>query len=117
MGYLAITNAIDHGNGIVEEHYHEGTIIWRKDGITHRIGGPAMIKPNGELHWMEEGKHHRLDGPAVIYPDGKEDWYINGGCLIGEELKAAKERFNLHKDLNKDLPEKFEADKIKKPKV
>jgi hypothetical protein len=117
MGYLAIVNAIEHGNGIVEEHYHDGTIIWRKNGLTHRVGGPALIRANGELLWFEDGKPHRLDGPAQIDPKGNETWFINGDCLMGDELKAYKEKYNLNKELNTELPKNEEVDKSKKPKI
>lgn len=117
MGYLALSEVIEHGHGVVEEVYHDGTIIWKKNGLIHRIGGPALIRSDGELQWMEDGKPHRLDGPAIIYPNGSENWFIKGGCLQGEDLKRYKEKYNLNKELNKDLSKNNELDKSKKPKL
>lgn len=117
MSYLAIIDVKDYGNGVVEEIYHDGTVIWKKNGLIHRVGEPAIIRSNGELLWFEDGRPHRLDGPAEISPNGSETWYINGGCLMGKELKIYKEKFELNKELNVDLPENTQIDKVKKPKV
>jgi hypothetical protein len=117
MGYLAIVNVVDHGNGVIEEIYHDGTIIWRKNGLTHRVGGPAILRANGELQWFEDGKPHRLDGPAQIDAKGNETWFINGSCLMGEELQYHKDKYNLNKELNTELSHKEELDKVKKPKI
>lgn len=43
----------------------------------HRLGGPAIIYPDGE-EWYCKGALHRLDGPAVIYPDGETRLWVNG---------------------------------------
>jgi len=67
-------------------------------GIIHRIGGPAIIWPDGEKHWYQNGKYHRTDGPAIIWDDGKEFWFINDKsikpipdfiCELSRKLKDA----------------------------
>jgi hypothetical protein len=117
MGYLALVDIKEHGNGVEEEIYHDGTVMWKKNGFLHRIGGPALIRANGELRWFENGQPHRLDGPAQIEPNGNETWFINGGMLIGDDLKSHKEKYTLNKELNLNLPENIEVDKVKKPKI
>ena len=44
----------------------------------HRLGGPAIIGPNGTLEWFKNGKHHRVGGPAVVLAGGGEQWYVDG---------------------------------------
>lgn len=85
--------------------------IWKKDGVLHRIGGPAITryaKDSGEItaqEWYENGKRHREDAPAFMqkycgfnveiwYKDGQEhrenapaliDKSIESGLVINEQ--------------------------------
>lgn len=49
-----------------------------RDGVRHRIGGPAIIAINGSKYWLQNGKYHREDGPAWDLRNGKQVWYIRG---------------------------------------
>jgi hypothetical protein len=51
---------------------------WRKDGLIHRVDGPAEVHPNGSKVWIQNGLLHRVGGPAIeFYPSGNS-WYIQG---------------------------------------
>lgn len=63
----------------------DGNIEWVRDGILHRIGGPAKRSSNIEFSeeiWAVKGKYHRIDGPAVQrWSHGNktvEEWYHDG---------------------------------------
>src|ERR1039458_1340274 len=83
-------------SGVVEEPLFSsrilrshGTYEWRtgssREGILHRLDGPAVIRgnglfsePDGDKEWWVEGKRHRTGGPAVEYENGDNEWYLNG---------------------------------------
>jgi hypothetical protein len=45
----------------------------------HRLGGPAVIHPNGTKSWFKDGVLHRLGGPAVSIANGGTDqWFVDG---------------------------------------
>jgi len=54
-----------------------GTIEYQLSGKTHRVDGPAIIRPNGSKIWYCRGKLHRLDGPCMTN-SGNEFWYKHG---------------------------------------
>ena len=57
----------------------DGRVEWRLPNRSlHRVGGPAVIKPNGTQEWWQHNQLHREDGPAIIGADGTEIWYKNG---------------------------------------
>ena len=82
----------------------DGIIRWfDKDGLMHRLDGPALLRPDGSEYWYYRGYYHRDDGgpaildymlkfrqwrimgkihrvgkPAVIEFNGTEWWFING---------------------------------------
>jgi hypothetical protein len=52
---------------------------WKdKQGRFHRLRGPAIIYPNGDMAWYRHGQLHRDDGPAIVYVNGDESWYKHG---------------------------------------
>ena len=53
----------------------DGTQEWYREGLKHRIDGPAAEHANGIREWYMEDKLHRLDGPAIEYNSNKE-WYV-----------------------------------------
>jgi hypothetical protein len=61
-----------------------GNIHYRLNGLLHRIGGPAIIYPDGRQIWCKNGKRHRIDGPAVIFINGRKDWYENNKLIKNE---------------------------------
>lgn len=94
--------------GIVE--HADGTKEWSKEGLLHRLAGPAVEWANGTkewykeglLHrkngpaceyndnktkcWYDEGLLHRLDGPAIEHANGVNEWYIQDECYAPEML-------------------------------
>ena len=53
-----------------------GQMEWSQHGRVSRAGDrPAIVLPDGEMHWRERGEKHRLGGPAIIYPDGAREWH------------------------------------------
>ncbi|NJO58776.1 MAG: hypothetical protein HC836_10640 [Richelia sp. RM2_1_2] len=50
-----------------------GNKEWRKDGVLHRIDGPAVIWPDGSKEWYKNGRLHRIDGPAIEWVIGTKD--------------------------------------------
>lgn len=56
----------------------DGTQRWFKDGVPHRVDGPAVYHPiTGKSHYIQNGRPHREDGPAYIDGECKR-WFING---------------------------------------
>ena len=49
-----------------------------KDGLLHRLDGPAIISPDRAEYWYKDGKLHREGGPAVILSNGYKEWYKEG---------------------------------------
>lgn len=49
----------------------------KKDGIVHRIDGPAVICNDGDLEWYQNGKVHREDGPALMLKSEPYHWVLN----------------------------------------
>ncbi|MFM1755408.1 MAG: hypothetical protein RL621_312 [Bacteroidota bacterium] len=58
--------------------YEDGSVIYYKNGLSHREDGPAIICSDGYQKWCLEGKPHNLNGPAVIYPNGAEIYCLHG---------------------------------------
>jgi hypothetical protein len=56
----------------------KGVMIWRIGAFPHRVGGPAVIYPNGDEMWYRYGLKHRVDGPAVMYEIGHNEWWFDG---------------------------------------
>lgn len=58
-----------------------GSKEWRDKNLKlHRIGAPAIVRPNGDTCWYVDGKLHREDGPALDWTNGHKTWYKNGMC-------------------------------------
>lgn len=47
----------------------------------HRIGGPAIIHPDGTEEWWVDNKRHRIDGPAFVSADDYI-WCVNGRVYV-----------------------------------
>ena len=54
-----------------------GNKYYFKNGMLHRLDGPAVEHINGHKEWWNNDKLHRLDGPAIEYINGDKSWYIN----------------------------------------
>lgn len=65
------------------------SVIWHKNGLLHRDGGPAYKSEDGELSWWKDGVPHREDGPCSVYKDfngrKKFHWALNGVIYSFEE--------------------------------
>jgi len=51
--------------------------FWFKEGLLHRLDGPACEYIDGSQHWYKEGLPHRTDGPSNVDEFG-ESWQIEG---------------------------------------
>lgn len=60
------------------DYKRKKTKHWKFNGLTHRVGGPALEYADGGRVWYQGGLHHREDGPAVIRADGQMGWHRNG---------------------------------------
>ena len=61
------------------EVWSGGTKIWKDDnGLFHRVGAPACIRPSGSRFWYRHGVLHREGGPAIEYADGNVEWWLHG---------------------------------------
>lgn len=53
-----------------------GNKHWKnKEGLFHRVDGPAVENVNGGKYWLQNGKFHRIDGPAVEDPNLEKRLY------------------------------------------
>lgn len=52
--------------------------IYFKNGLTHRLGGPAIEFSDGLVRWYKEDKVHRIGGPAIYSSDRNIHWCVNG---------------------------------------
>ncbi len=70
-------------------HYSDGTKMYYKDNLLHRIGKPAVERPDGTCEYHYKGQLHRLDGEAIATSYG-EGYYIAGDNYYNkEEFKSA----------------------------
>jgi len=51
---------------------------WWLNGVLHRKGGPAVEHSGGDKQWWLNGDLHREGGPAVEDSDGDKEWWLNG---------------------------------------
>jgi hypothetical protein len=49
-------------------------VEYTRYGVTHRIGGHAVIWDDHDISWHEYGEYHRKDGPARIWDQFTEYW-------------------------------------------
>jgi hypothetical protein len=55
----------------------DGPKYWRnKEGLLHRLDGPAIEWSDGTQMWFINGQRHRFDGPAVEWWDGRKFWWV-----------------------------------------
>lgn len=57
-------------------------------GQRHRVGGPAVIWPDGSLFWYQNGVLHREDGPAIEWANGRKQWILEGIGFTEEDFNA-----------------------------
>lgn len=44
----------------------------------HRLDGPAAIEAGFSECWFKDGVRHRVGGPAVIYSNGEKEYWVEG---------------------------------------
>ncbi len=59
-------------------NYSDGTKMYYKNNVLHRVGGPAIEKADGTWEYHFEGQKHRIDGPAISSEYDDEGFYIAG---------------------------------------
>lgn len=81
------TNIEEDGNPTVKKE--DGTLIWYQHDKVHRIGEPAIFRPNGSKEYYQNGLLHSPDNdtPAIIH-NGKEEFYQNGKLHRDNDLPA-----------------------------
>lgn len=76
--------------------------IYRLNGITHRLDGPAETFLE-DYRYYYAGLLHRVDGPAVDW-NGKQSWWYHGVRTtkefieLKESLKKAEADLNIYKN-------------------
>lgn len=60
-----------------------GVKEWYCNGVRHRLDGPALWLSNDSWQWWQDGKAHRVDGPAFRSSDNKYQWWFKGVCYYG----------------------------------
>lgn len=85
-GQMYFGGALVHRDNGPAVEFSNGDWIWKRDGKTHREGGPAERMTNigafgkknvGEF-WHRNGRLHREGGPAISWSNGTEFWYREG---------------------------------------
>jgi len=59
-------------------HYSDGTKMYYKNNVLHRVGKPAIERADGTWEYYFEGKKHRIDGPAESSDYDDEGLYVEG---------------------------------------
>lgn len=87
-----MNNDLLHEGKNIREH----DIVWIKNGLAHRVDGPAIEYSSGDKEWWINDQRHREDGPAVIYGDGTKEWFLNNIELTQDEFNQwlAKKQLN-----------------------
>lgn len=71
--------------------FASGTKHWYINGVSHRTGGPAIIRAAvGVEIWCEEGRYHRIGGPAITQQHNNTtilEWWIEGIQFEFEDYK------------------------------
>jgi hypothetical protein len=87
-------------NGSYKEHM--GTFHY-KDGIFHRVDGPAIEYSGGEKEWWLYGERHRVDGPAIEYSSGKKEWWLYGEILYYDGYNNLNEYSDLSESFKRSI--------------
>ena len=57
-----------------------------KNKVYHREDGPAVLYDSGTEIWMKDGMWHRLDGPALSSKDFPNTYWINDKAVSDEDF-------------------------------
>lgn len=61
---------------------------WFKNGLHHRLDGPAIEWESGTKYWYKDGLKHREDGPAIEFNNGEKHYYLGGRLLPLEQWES-----------------------------
>jgi hypothetical protein len=84
-----ITEKLPGGNGETKETFFDGAYMFWKNGMRHRLDGPAIAHPDGRKFYFFEDALHRIGGPAATDETG-EYWWIHGvkiACKTQKEFE------------------------------
>lgn len=89
-----INGALGRDGDLPAVEYPDGSVVYycenpkrggfgQHSSVEHRVGGPALVRANGDRIYYQFGKVHHdpNDGPAVILHTGVKKWFVNGECL------------------------------------
>lgn len=89
-----INGALGREGDLPAVEYPDGVVVFysenpkrggfgQRASVEHRIGGPALIRANGDQIYYQFGKIHRDpdEGPAVILHSGVRKWFVKGECV------------------------------------
>ena len=92
-----INGALAREGDLPSVEYPDGSVVYyienpkrggfgQRDSVEHRIGGPALIRANGDQFFYQFGKLHRDpdEGPAVTLHTGVRKWFVNGDFVRAE---------------------------------
>lgn len=89
-------NGMYHRVGGPAIEYNSGAKEWFLNDKRHREDGPAIESPSGEKQWFLNAVRHRVDGPAIEYAEGEKQWYVHG--KLHREDGPAVERTDGYKE-------------------
>ncbi len=89
-----INGALGRKGDLPAVEYPDGSVVYyvenpkrgalgQHSSLEHRVGGPALVRANGDQIYYQLGKVHRdpNEGPAVILHTGVKKWFVNGECV------------------------------------
>lgn len=101
-----MTTIFKNEDGTLKNGKHiseNGNIKWYKDGLYHRLEGPALEYSNGDKYWIVEGELHREDGPAIEEDDLPKGYFLNGVEYSESDYYLYKEKKKLNDHLQGKL--------------
>jgi hypothetical protein len=64
--------------GYNEVRESDGNRSYYRDGVLHRLDGPATISRHGDQYWYRAGLRHRDDGPAITSRNDMLQFWTDG---------------------------------------
>lgn len=71
----------------------DGSSRWYdSNGLPNRDDGPAMIHPGVCEVWLRDGVLHRVDGPAFVRASGHLQWWVEGNNITQEVRQMIRDK-------------------------